>query len=139
MTKYKEFLMAHGAILECNSAELARDENYDIEFIIPCVTNTGFVIKYYHVHSNEPDVVVYDRSGACVSVSYSGGKEVKTMTTKTMVFEVYLEDEYTNRPMWIERNVPNDADIEDVILEIQEQGFYVADIVDVYDAVDTEH
>ena len=58
---------------------------------------------------------------------------------KTMVFEVYPEDEYTNRPMWIERNVPNDADIEDVILEIQEQGFYVADIVDVYDAVDTEH
>ena len=58
---------------------------------------------------------------------------------KTMVFEVYPEDEYTNRPMWIERNVPNDADIEDVILMIQEQGFYVADIVDVYDAVDTEH
>ena len=58
---------------------------------------------------------------------------------KTMVFEVYPEDEYTKRPMWIERNVPNDADIEDVILEIQEQGFYVADIVDVYDAVDAEH
>ena len=57
---------------------------------------------------------------------------------KTMVFEVYPEDEYTNRPMWIERNVPNDADIEDVILEIQEQGFYVADIVDVYDAVDAD-
>lgn len=56
---------------------------------------------------------------------------------KTMVFEVYPEDEYTNRPMWIERNVPNDADIEDVILEIQEQGFYVADIVDVYDAADS--
>ena len=57
---------------------------------------------------------------------------------KTMVFEVYSEDEYTNRPMWIERNVPNDADIEDVILMIQEQGFYVADIVDVYDAVDAD-
>ena len=57
---------------------------------------------------------------------------------KTMVFEVYPEDDYTNRPMWIERNVPDDADIEDVILEIQEQGFYVADIVDVYDAVDAD-
>ena len=57
---------------------------------------------------------------------------------KTMVFEVYPEDEYTNRPMWIERNVPNDADIEDVIMMIQEQGFYVADIVDVYDAVDAD-
>ena len=56
---------------------------------------------------------------------------------KTMVFEVYPEDEYANRPMWIERNVPNDADIEDVILMIQEQGFYVADIVDVYDAADS--
>lgn len=57
---------------------------------------------------------------------------------KTMVFEVYPEDDYTNRPMWIERTVLNDADIEDVILEIQEQGFYVADIVDVYDAVDAD-
>lgn len=57
---------------------------------------------------------------------------------KTMVFEVYPEDDYTNRPMWIERTVPNDADIEDVIIEIQEQGFYVADIVDVYDAVDAD-
>lgn len=57
---------------------------------------------------------------------------------KTMVFEVYPEDEYTNRPMWIERNVPDDADIEDVIMMIQEQGFYVADIVDVYDAVDAD-
>ena len=57
---------------------------------------------------------------------------------KTMVFEVYPEDEYTNRPMWIERNVPNDADIEDIIMMIQEQGFYVADIVDVYDAVDAD-
>ena len=57
---------------------------------------------------------------------------------KTMVFEVYPEDEYTNRPTWIERNVPDDADIEDVIMMIQEQGFYVADIVDVYDAVDAD-
>lgn len=55
---------------------------------------------------------------------------------KTMVFEVYPEDDYSNRPMWIERNVNCDDDIEDVILEIQEQGFYVADIVDVYDAAD---
>ena len=60
------------------------------------------------------------------------------MQMKTMVFEVYPEDEYTNRPMWIERNVPDDADIEDVIMMIQEQGFYVADIVDVYDAVDAD-
>ena len=134
MTKYKEFLMAHGAILECNSAELARDENYDVEFIIPCVTDTGFVIKYYHVHNNEPDVVVYNRSGACVSISYSGDKEVKTMITKTMVFEVYANDDCTGRPMWIERNVSSDDDIEDVIMMISEQGFYVADIVDVYDA-----
>ena len=58
---------------------------------------------------------------------------------KTMVFEVYPKDEYTECPMWIERNVPNDADIEDVIIMIQEQGFYVDDIVDVYDAVDAEH
>ena len=58
------------------------------------------------------------------------------MAMKTMVFEVYPEDDYTNRPMWIERNVNCDDDIEDVIMMISEEGFYVADIVDVYDAAD---
>ena len=53
---------------------------------------------------------------------------------KTMVFEVYANDDYTGRPMWIERNVNYDDDIEDVIMMIKEQGFCVADIVDVYDA-----
>ena len=52
---------------------------------------------------------------------------------KTLVFEVYPEDSYSNRPMWIERDVGPDDDIEDVIMMIQEQGFCVADIVDVYD------
>ena len=55
------------------------------------------------------------------------------MKVKTMVFEVYPEDSYSNRPMWIERDVSPDDDIEDVIMMIQEQGFCVADIVDVYD------
>ena len=57
---------------------------------------------------------------------------------KTMVFEVYADDDYTDRPMWIERNVSSDDDIEDVIIMIHEQGFCVADIVDVYDAVDAD-
>ena len=55
---------------------------------------------------------------------------------KTMVFEVYADDDYTGRTLWIARNVSQDDDIEDVIMMIQEQGFYVADIVDVYDAAD---
>ena len=55
------------------------------------------------------------------------------MKMKTMVFEVYPEDSYSNHPMWIERDVSPDDDIEDVIMMIQEQGFCVADIVDVYD------
>ena len=58
---------------------------------------------------------------------------------KTMVFEVYDNDDYTGRPMWIERNVPDDADMEDVVMMFCEQGFCVADIVDVYAAVDAEH
>ena len=60
------------------------------------------------------------------------------MRMKTMVFEVYDNDDYTGRPMWIERNVPDDADMEDVVMMIHEQGFCVADIVDVYDAVDAD-
>ena len=71
MTKYKEFLMAHGAILMCNSADLARDESYDVEYIIPCVTDTGFAISYCHVDDHVPDIVVYDRSGACSYIDRS--------------------------------------------------------------------
>ena len=65
MTKFKEYLMAHGAILERNSAELAQDENWDVEFIIPKVLDSGLAISYCHVDDHVPDVVVYDRSGAC--------------------------------------------------------------------------
>lgn len=65
MTKFKEYLMARGAILERNSAELARDENWDVEFIIPKVLDSGLAISYCHVDDHVPDVVVYDRSGAC--------------------------------------------------------------------------
>ena len=64
MTKFKEYLMAHGAILERNSAELARDENWDVEFIIPQVLDSGLAVNYCHVDDHMPDVVVYDRSGA---------------------------------------------------------------------------
>ena len=75
MTKYKEFLMAHGAILECNSAELARDENYDVEFIIPQVMRNGFAVNYLHVYNPEPDIAIYDRSGVCRSFICSGHQD----------------------------------------------------------------
>ena len=57
---------------------------------------------------------------------------------KTMVFEVYDNDDYTCCPIWFKRNVPDDADMEDVIMMFREQNFCVADIVDVYDAVDAD-
>lgn len=71
MTKYKEYLMAREAILECNSAELALDENYDVELIIPQVLDFGLAVNYCHVDDHVPDVVVYDRSGArsCIARS----------------------------------------------------------------------
>ena len=71
MTKFKEYLMAHGAILERNSAELAQDENWDVEFIIPKVLDSGLAISYCHVDDHVPDVVVYDRAGACRYISRS--------------------------------------------------------------------
>ena len=71
MTKFKKYLMAHGAILERNSAELAQDENWDVEFIIPKVLDSGLAISYCHVDDHVPDVVVYDRSGACRYISRS--------------------------------------------------------------------
>ena len=71
MTKFKEYLMAHGAILERNSAELAQDENWDVEFIIPKVLDSGLAISYCHVDDHVPDVVVYDRSGACSYIDRS--------------------------------------------------------------------
>ena len=72
MTKFKKFLMAHGAILECNSAELARDENYDVELIIPQVLRNGLAVNYLHVDNPEPDIAIYDRSGVCRSFSCAG-------------------------------------------------------------------
>lgn len=92
MTKFKKFLMAHGAILMCNSSELARDENYDVEFIIPCVTDTGFAIKYYHVYNNVPDLVVYDRFGACVNISYSGDDSYRRYTNLDPEFTTWMCD-----------------------------------------------
>ena len=71
MTKFKEYLMARGAILERNSAELAQDENWDVEFIIPKVLDSGLAISYCHIDDHVPDVVVYDRSGACRYISRS--------------------------------------------------------------------
>ena len=71
MTKFKEYLMARGAILERNSAELAQDENWEVEFIIPQVLSSGLAINYCHVDDHVPDVVVYDRSGACRYISRS--------------------------------------------------------------------
>ena len=71
MTKFKEYLMARGAILERNSAELAQDENWDVEFIIPQVLSSGLAINYCHVDDHVPDVVVYDRAGACRYISRS--------------------------------------------------------------------
>ena len=75
MTKYKEFLIAHGAILECNSAELARDENYDVEFIVPQVLRCGLAVNYLHVYNPVPDIAIYDRSGVCRSFSCSGHQD----------------------------------------------------------------
>ena len=63
--------MAHGAILECNSAELARDEDYDVELIIPQVLDSGLAVNYCHVDDHRPDIVVYDRSGACSYIDRS--------------------------------------------------------------------
>ena len=70
MTKYKEYLMARGA-MECNSSELALDENYDVELIIPQVLDSGLAVNYCHVDDHRPDIVVYDRSGACSYIDRS--------------------------------------------------------------------
>ena len=70
MTKYKEYLMARGA-MECNSSELALDENCDVELIIPQVLDSGLAVNYCHVDDHRPDIVVYDRSGACSYIDRS--------------------------------------------------------------------
>ena len=88
MTKFKKFLMAHGAILECNSSELARDEDYDVEFIIPQVLNSGLAINYCHVDDHVPDVVVYDRSGAR---SYIARSEYQAYVSATHCDTEYID------------------------------------------------
>ena len=55
------------------------------------------------------------------------------MKMKTLVFELYPNDDYTCPAQFVDYDVPCDADIDDIIIALSEQGFYVADV---YDATD---
>ena len=52
---------------------------------------------------------------------------------KTMVFEIYPEDDYSCPTRFVEYNVRCDADIDDLIIMLSEQGFHVADVYDAED------
>ena len=49
---------------------------------------------------------------------------------KTMVFEIYPDDDYTCPTQFVKYNVHCDADIDDLIIMLSEQGFHVADVYD---------
>jgi len=52
---------------------------------------------------------------------------------KTMVFEVYPEDDYSCPTRFVKYNIHCDADIDDLIIMLSEQGFHVADVYDAED------
>ena len=52
------------------------------------------------------------------------------MTMKTMTFEIYPNDDYSCPTRFVEYNVRCDADIDDLIIMLNEQGFHVADVYD---------
>ena len=49
---------------------------------------------------------------------------------KTMVFEIYPDDDYSCPTRFVKYNVHRDADIDDLIIMFNEQGFHVADVYD---------
>ena len=49
---------------------------------------------------------------------------------KTMVFEIYPEDDYSCPTRVVKYNVRCDADIDDIIIMLSKQGFHVADVYD---------
>lgn len=49
---------------------------------------------------------------------------------KTMVFEIYAKDDLSWSPQFVKYNVRCDADIDDLIIMLSEQGFHVADVYD---------
>ena len=49
---------------------------------------------------------------------------------KTMVFEIYPDDDYSCPTRFVKYNVRCDADIDDLIIMLSEQGFHVADVYD---------
>lgn len=55
-------------------------------------------------------------------------KEIIKM--KTVVFEIYPNDDYTCPTKFVKYNVHCDADIDDLIIMLSEQGFHVADVYD---------
>ena len=49
---------------------------------------------------------------------------------KTMVFEIYPDDDYSCPTKFVKYNIRCDADIDDLIIMLSEQGFHVADVYD---------
>lgn len=49
---------------------------------------------------------------------------------KTMVFEIYPNDDYSCPTRFVKYNVHCDADIDGIIIMLSEQGFHVADVYD---------
>ena len=52
---------------------------------------------------------------------------------KTMMFEIYPNDDYTCPTRFVKYNVHCDADINDLIIMLSEQGFHVDDVYDAED------
>ena len=52
---------------------------------------------------------------------------------KTMMFEIYPNDDYSCPTRFVKYNVRCDADIDDLIIMLSEQGFHVADVYDAED------
>lgn len=52
---------------------------------------------------------------------------------KTMVFEIYPNDDYSCPTRFVKYNIHCDADIDDLIIMLSEQGFHVTDVYDAED------
>ena len=52
------------------------------------------------------------------------------MKMKTIIFEIYPNDDYSCPTKFVKYNVRCDADIDDIIIMLSEQGFHVADVYD---------
>ena len=88
MTKYKEYLRAHGYQLECDYAFLPY---YELEAVKTCVTYNGIVITHYYNNTVSESTIYYSNGDGVRFNIYSTDADLIT-SPYSMAYMFWLRD-----------------------------------------------